>query len=87
MIQTDAAVNPGNSGGPLLSLSGNVIGVNTYKLETSDDGRNVQGLGFAVSQRTLKERIPELISGSVRTVPTPNPTPTGSKSSKWSRRG
>ena len=87
VIQTDAAVNPGNSGGPLLSLSGNVIGVNTYKLETSDDGRNVQGLGFAVSQRTLKERIPELISGSVRTVPTPNPTPTGSKSSKWGRRG
>lgn len=76
VIQTDAAINPGNSGGPLLSLSGAVLGVNTYRTESSTDGRDVQGIGFAVSQKTLQQRIPDLISGSLRTVPTPIPTPT-----------
>jgi S1-C subfamily serine protease len=48
-IQTDANINPGNSGGPLLNARGQVIGINTLKLEN----RNVSGIGFALSATDL----------------------------------
>ena len=48
-IQTDANINPGNSGGPLLNIRGQVIGINTLKLEK----KNVSGIGFAVSATDL----------------------------------
>ena len=71
VIQTDAAINPGNSGGPMLSLSGEIIGVNTFKIsETS-----VEGLGFAISETTVQERIPTLQSGSAAPAATPTRTP------------
>jgi serine protease Do len=44
-IQTDAAVNPGNSGGPLVDVDGNLVGINTFIL--SESGGN-EGLGFAI---------------------------------------
>jgi S1-C subfamily serine protease len=60
VIQTDAAINHGNSGGPLLDFDGRVIGVNS-QIE-SDSGGNV-GIGFAVPSNTLKEIASQLISG------------------------
>jgi S1-C subfamily serine protease len=58
VIQTDAAINKGNSGGPLLSARGEVIGVNS-QIE-SDSGGNV-GIGFAVPTNTVREVASELI--------------------------
>lgn len=53
VIQTDAAISPGNSGGPLLNSSGQVIGVNTA---VSQGGENI---GFALPINLVKERIAE----------------------------
>ena len=58
-IQTDAAINQGNSGGPLLDASGKVIGVNTQI--ATQTGGNV-GLGFAVPSNTVKDVVGQLIS-------------------------
>ena len=55
MIQTDAAINDGNSGGPLVNLDGELIGINTAIL------RQAQGIGFAVSSETALPIIKSLI--------------------------
>ena len=75
VIQTDAAINPGNSGGPLISSSGKVLGINTRKEFYSSDGRPVDGLGFAVSLKTIQSILESLKSGHMKPVPTPTPTP------------
>jgi S1-C subfamily serine protease len=63
VIQTDAAINRGNSGGPLLNADGRVIGVNA-QIET-ETGGNV-GIGFAIPINTVKEVVSQLIeSGKV----------------------
>lgn len=49
MLQTDAAINSGNSGGPLLDMNGNVIGIITAKISgTSSSGASIEGIGFAI---------------------------------------
>ena len=58
IIQIDAAVNPGNSGGPLLDSYGHVIGINTA-IRTENGG--FQGIAFAVPVNTLKRIVPQLI--------------------------
>ena len=58
VIQTDAAINPGNSGGPLLDSSGKLIGINTQIVSRS--GGN-EGIGFAISIKTVKKIIDQLI--------------------------
>lgn len=66
VIQTDAAVNPGNSGGPLLDSAGRLIGVTTAIISPS--GSNA-GIGFAVPVDTVNRVVPELINNG--RVPTP----------------
>lgn len=55
MIQTDAAINDGNSGGPLLNLAGEVVGINAAML------RQARGIGFAISSETARPIIESLI--------------------------
>ncbi|OGS35814.1 MAG: hypothetical protein A2506_03150 [Elusimicrobia bacterium RIFOXYD12_FULL_66_9] len=59
MIQTDAAVNPGNSGGPLLDSAGDLIGMNTMIYSRSGSSA---GIGFAVPVSFIKRIVPQLIS-------------------------
>ncbi len=54
MIQTDAAINQGNSGGPLVNLAGQVVGLNTMIVRGSGTGTVVEGLGFAVPSNTIQ---------------------------------
>ncbi len=54
LIQTDAAINHGNSGGPLLNLLGEVIGINTLIVRNTNSGDVAEGLGFAIPVNTAQ---------------------------------
>lgn len=55
LIQTDAALNSGNSGGALLNLAGQLVGMPTAVLRESNSGQPVQGIGFAIPSNRLLE--------------------------------
>lgn len=57
-MQTDAAINPGSSGGPLISLSGAWVGLNTAQIANS------QGIGFTVPSRQVQEFITNVLNGN-----------------------
>src|SRR5690606_18882146 len=61
VLQTDAALNPGNSGGPLFNVAGEVIGINTSIRNPT--GTAFAGLGFAVPSNTATRYLPQLIAG------------------------
>ena len=68
-IQTDTAINSGNSGGPLINSEGQVIGINTAKLSnsTSSSNASIEGMGFAIPINDAKDRI-ESLSKKILTI-------------------
>ena len=63
MIQTDAAINQGNSGGPLVNLPGQVVGINTVIVRGNSSSSAVaEGLGFAIPSKTVSDISAQLIS-------------------------
>jgi S1-C subfamily serine protease len=67
LIQTDAAINNGNSGGPLIDSLGQVIGINTLVVRSSGNNNVAEGLGFAIPSNLVKDTASQLIStGSVQ---------------------
>ena len=61
-IQTDCALSPGNSGGPLLDLNGKVIGINTMKISDTE----TEGMGFAIPSNVVKEFIKLYVEESTK---------------------
>ncbi len=68
LIQTDAAINRGNSGGPLINLRGQVIGINTLTVRSGSDSGILEGLAFAVPSNQVREIVNQWIPR-----PTPHP--------------
>jgi len=60
LIQTNAALNAGNSGGPLLNCYGQIVGINTMKMQNGLSG--AEGLGFAIPSTTVKEVVDQLLT-------------------------
>lgn len=60
LIQTNAALNTGNSGGPLINVYGQVVGINTIKMTSSYS--NVEGLGFAIPSATIRSLVNDLLA-------------------------
>ena len=63
MLQTDATINTGNSGGPLLNALGQVIGMNTFVYSGNDQNGGSVGIGFAIPINRIKDIINQLKSG------------------------
>ncbi len=61
MLQTDAAINQGNSGGPLVNLAGEVIGINTLIVRNSGAGTVAEGLGFAIPSNTARSIAEQIL--------------------------
>lgn len=62
MLQTDAAINSGNSGGPLFNMKGEVVGITSAKYSgTTSSGASIEGIGFAIPIDDVKSLIADLV--------------------------
>ena len=61
LIQTNAAINSGNSGGPLINCYGQVIGINTMKIGDTASTAGVEGIGFAIPSSTVQQIVNQLM--------------------------
>ena len=69
VIQTDAAINLGNSGGPLVNFAGQVVGINSMKLSSSASGTSVEGMGFAIPSDQVVDIVNKLVKDGKVTRP------------------
>ena len=70
LLQTDAAINTGNSGGPLVNLAGEVIGINTLILRTGGGGNIVEGLGFSIPANMAQAVASQIVQTGAVARPT-----------------
>jgi S1-C subfamily serine protease len=78
LIQTDAAINRGSSGGPLINAYGEVIGINTFIIRESEDRGVAEGIAFAIPADIAKSLLaPWLAAHSGESVPIPASGETG----------
>ncbi|MDE6092392.1 MAG: trypsin-like peptidase domain-containing protein [Ruminococcus sp.] len=61
LIQTDTAINEGNSGGPLINKKGQVIGINSSKMSSSYGSASIEGIGFAIPSNEVSQIIDDLM--------------------------
>lgn len=66
MVQHDAAVNPGNSGGPLIDAAGHLLGMNS---QIADGSRYFIGISYAIAAGDIARLLPRLLDGTLRPVP------------------
>lgn len=62
LLQTNAAINEGNSGGPLINLYGQVVGITNMKMMSSSFSSTIEGIGFAIPSSTMKTVVDQLIA-------------------------